>query len=133
MIDHCTLRDRMTVWGRTGASWAGLSGFLLGSAFSWIPGAGPHLAAGPWVRLVAALGGAIAFVGLSAADAALFGLGPTTNRVPWYEPAPTPGEPALVAGDSMGKVLHADQFFACANLSTSERHGRTRPAQDAHR
>ncbi len=46
-------------WGKEGAIWGGIGGFLTGLFFLWIPGFGPILAAGPIISsLAGALGGA---------------------------------------------------------------------------
>ena len=68
--------DRMKAWGKTGALWGGVCGFLVGSVFFWITGAGPVLVAGPIVAAIGgALGGAAIGCGLSGIRAGLFGLG----------------------------------------------------------
>ncbi len=54
-------------WGKEGAIWGGILGFLTGAFFLWIPGFGPLLAAGHIVPAIAgALGGA-AVVGSASA------------------------------------------------------------------
>jgi hypothetical protein len=50
VVGYYNTGDRMKVWGKTGAFWGGLWGFLFGSAFFWIPGLGPLLVAGPLDR-----------------------------------------------------------------------------------
>jgi uncharacterized membrane protein len=42
--------DRMKNWGKTGAFCRGFWGVLFGSAFFVVPGIGPILVAGPWLR-----------------------------------------------------------------------------------
>ena len=46
VIGYYNVGDRMKVWGKTGAFWGRLWGFLFGSAFFWIPGLGPLLVTG---------------------------------------------------------------------------------------
>jgi len=54
-------------WGKEGAIWGGIMGFLTGAFFLWIPGFGPLLAAGHIIPSIAgALGGA-AVVGSASA------------------------------------------------------------------
>jgi hypothetical protein len=78
----------MQVWGKTGAFWGGLCGFLFGSAFFWIPGLGPLLVAGPLVSwIVAALESAVVAGGLSALGADLYSLGIPKDSILRYETA----------------------------------------------
>ena len=54
-------------WGKEGAIWGGLLGFLTGAAFYWIPGFGPLLAAGHVLpSIVGALAGATTVGSVSA-------------------------------------------------------------------
>ena len=60
--------DRMKYWGKLGAFWGGLWGFLFGAAFFWVPGLGPLVVGGPLVSwMVGALEGAVAVGGLGVA------------------------------------------------------------------
>ena len=43
--------ERMMSWGKMGAFWGGLWGFLFGSAFFMIPGIGPVMIAGPLLHM----------------------------------------------------------------------------------
>ena len=47
VVGYYTTGDRMKAWGKTGVFWGGIWGMLFGSAFFFIPGIGPLLAAGP--------------------------------------------------------------------------------------
>ena len=40
VVGYYNTGDRVKAWGKTGAFWGGLWGFLVGSAFFWIPGIG---------------------------------------------------------------------------------------------
>lgn len=54
-------------WGKEGAIWGGIGGFLTGLFFSWVPGFGQLLAAGPIITsLAGALGGAATVGSVSA-------------------------------------------------------------------
>src|SRR6202161_3362435 len=65
-VGYYNTGDRMKYWGKTGAFWGGLWGMLFGSAFFFIPGIGPLLAAGPLVAwIVGGLEGAAAVRGVS--------------------------------------------------------------------
>ncbi len=64
--------DDILYWGKQGAFWGGLWGFLMGALFFWVPGFGPLIATGPIIAsLAGALGGA-AVVGSAAALVAWF-------------------------------------------------------------
>ncbi len=88
VVGYYNTGDRMKVWGKAGAFWGGLWGFLFGSAFFWIPGFGPLLVAGPLVSwIVGALEGAAVVGGLSAIGAGLYGLGIPKDSILRYEAA----------------------------------------------
>ena len=103
-VGYYNTGDRMKYWGKTGAFWGGLWGMLFGSAFFFIPGIGPLLAAGPLVGwIVGALEGAAVVGGLSAVGAGLVGIGipmPTS-------PAPTALNPPTTAAPSNAPTIHA--------------------------
>jgi hypothetical protein len=76
VVGYYNAGDRMKSWGKLGAFWGGLWGFLVGAAFFAIPGVGPVVVAGPLVAwIVGALEGAVVVGGLSAIGAGLFSLG----------------------------------------------------------
>jgi len=73
-------------WGKTGAFWGGLWGFLMGALFFWVPGFGPLVATGPVISSLAGLVGGAALVGsLSALTAWLVDLGMTEAEALRYE------------------------------------------------
>ncbi len=64
--------EDISYWGKQGAFWGALWGFLMGAFFFWVPGFGPLIAAGPVIAsLSGALGGA-AVVGSMTALVAWF-------------------------------------------------------------
>jgi hypothetical protein len=76
VVGYYTTCDRMSYWGKMGAFWGGFWGLLFGSAFFWIPGIGPLLAAGPVVAwIVAALEGGVVVGGISALGAGIYSIG----------------------------------------------------------
>src|SRR5665811_469280 len=76
VVGYYNTGDRMKYWGKLGAFWGGLWGWLFGSAMFFIPGVGPMMLAGPLVGwLVGALEGAVVVGGTSALGAALFSIG----------------------------------------------------------
>ena len=76
VVGYYNAGDRMKVWGKTGAFWGAIWGFLLGPAFFWIPGIGPLLVAGPMISwIIAGLESAITVGGMSAVGAGLCSIG----------------------------------------------------------
>jgi Heat induced stress protein YflT domain len=112
VVGYYNTGDRMKYWGKLGAFWGGLWGFLIGAAFFWIPGIGPVLVAGPLVAwLVAALEGAVLGGGLSALGAALFSIGIPRNSVLQYETSVGAGKFLLVAHGTEAEVGHAREIL----------------------
>lgn len=104
VVGYYNVGDRMKSWGKIGAFWGGIWGWLFGSAFFFIPGVGPLVFAGPvigWV--VGALEGAVIVGGMSALGAGLLSMGIPENSVLKYESA-----------------LKADKFVVIAHGSTAE-------------
>ncbi len=88
VVGYYNTGDRMRYWGKLGAFWGGLWGFLFGSAFFWIPGIGPLVVAGPLVSwIVGALEGATIYGGLNALGAALYSIGIPKDSILNYETA----------------------------------------------
>jgi uncharacterized membrane protein len=86
VVGYYNMGDRMKAWGKTGAFWGGLWGLMFGSAFFFIPGIGPLLAAGPLVGwIVGALESAAVVGGLSALGAGLYSIGIPKDSVIEYE------------------------------------------------
>jgi uncharacterized membrane protein len=85
-VGYYNTGDRMKYWGKTGAFWGGFWGLLFGSAFFFIPGIGPVLAAGPVVAwIVGALESAALVGGVSAIGAGLYSIGIPKDSVVQYE------------------------------------------------
>lgn len=88
VVGYYNTSDRMKSWGKVGAFWGGIWGWLFGSAFFFVPGIGPLLFAGPIIGwMVAALEGAVIFGSLSALGAALASIGIPENSILKYETA----------------------------------------------
>jgi uncharacterized membrane protein len=112
VVGYYNTSDRMKYWGKLGAFWGGLWGFLIGAAFFWIPGIGPVLVAGPLVAwIVAALEGAVLGGGLSALGAALFSIGIPRNSVLQYERSLEAGKFLLVAHGTEEEVGRAREIL----------------------
>ncbi len=123
VIGYYNTGDRIKVWGKTGAFWGGLWGFLVGSAFFWIPGIGPLLVGGPLVGwIVGALEGAIVVGGLSAFGAGLYGLGIPEDSILRYETALQIGKFVLIVNGSAGDTIHAKEILNHTKPDTLEHH-----------
>ena len=123
VIGYYNVGDRMKVWGKTGAFWGGLWGFLVGSAFFWIPGVGPLLVGGPLVGwIVGALEGAIVVGGLSALGAGLYGLGIPEDSILRYETALKTGKFVLIVHGSIEDTTHAKEILNHTEPETLELH-----------
>jgi hypothetical protein len=121
IVGYYNTGDRMRYWGKLGAFWGGLWGFLFGSAFFFIPGIGPVLVAGPLVSwIVGALEGAAITGGLSALGAALYGIGIPKNSVLEYETALKSDKFLVIAHGTAADVTKAKEIL-----------GRTDPAKIA--
>jgi hypothetical protein len=113
----------MKYWGKLGAFWGGIWGFLLGSAFFWIPGLGPLVVAGPLVSwIVGALEGAAVVGGLSALGAALYSIGIPKDSVVKYETAIKSGKYLLVAHGTLADVSRAREILHATGPEESTVH-----------
>jgi len=123
VVGYYNAGDRMKAWGKTGAFWGGLWGFLLGSAFFWIPGLGPLLVAGPLVNwVVGALEGAVVVGGLSAIGAGIYSLGIPKNSILQYETALKTGKFVLIAHGSFNDATQAKEILDHTSADTLEHH-----------
>ena len=123
VVGYYNIGDRMKAWGKTGAFWGGLWGFLFGSAFFWIPGLGQVLVAGPLVSwIVGALEGAIVVGGLSAVGAGLYSLGIPKDSILRYETALKTGKFVLIAHGSIEDITHAKEILNRTGSETLEHH-----------
>ena len=115
--------ERMKVWGKSGAFWGGLWGFLVGSGFFWIPGLGPLLVAGPLVSwIIGALEGAVVIGGLSALGAGLYSLGIPKDSILQYETALKTGKFLLIAHGSMEDTCQAKAILNHTKTEALEHH-----------
>jgi hypothetical protein len=112
VVGYYNAGDRMKYWGKLGAFWGGLWGFLFGSAFFWVPGIGPLVVAGPLVSwIVGALEGAAVMGGLSALGAALYSIGIPKDSVLQYEAALKSDKFLLVAHGTADEVGRAKSIL----------------------
>lgn len=106
VVGYYNTGDRVAAWGKFGAFWGGLWGFLFGSALFFIPGVGPILIGGPLVAwIVGALEGAIVVGGMSVLGAALYSVGIPKDSILEYE-----------------TQIKADKFLIVAHGTSEELH-----------
>ena len=123
VIGYYNTGDRIKAWGKTGAFWGGIWGFLVGSAFFWVPGVGPLLIGGPLVGwIVGALEGAVVVGSLSALGASLYGLGIPEDSILRYETALRIGKFVLIVNGSAEDTMHAKDILNHTKPDTLEHH-----------
>jgi hypothetical protein len=123
VVGYCNAGDRMKYWGKMGAFWGGIWGWLFGSAFFLIPGIGPLLVAGPLVGwIVGALEGAVVVGGLSAIGAGLYGLGIPKDSILQYETALKTGKFVLIAHGTAEEATRAREIINRTNPEALEEH-----------
>ena len=127
VVGYYNTGDRMQAWGKVGAFWGGLWGFLFGSAFFAIPGLGPVLVAGPLVSwIVGALEGAILLGGLSAVGAGLYSLGIPKDSILQYEAAIKNDKFVLIVHGSKSDTTHAQDILDRTQPENLDHHPITR-------
>jgi uncharacterized membrane protein len=113
--------ERMSTWGKFGAFWGAIWGFLVGSAFFFIPGIGPVLVGGPLVVwIVGALEGAVLVGGLSAIGGALTGIGIPRDSVLMYEDEIRAEKFVVVAHGTSQEVEKAKQILSTSGATRSD-------------
>ena len=123
VVGYYNTGDRMRVWGQTGAFWGGLWGFMLGSAFFWVPGIGPLMVAGPLVSwIVGALEGALIGGGLSAVGAGLYSLGIPRDSILNYETALKTGKFVLSASGTEAETAEAQSILSRTSPESLDSH-----------
>ena len=123
VVGYYNTGDRMKAWGKIGAFWGGLWGYLFGAAFFIIPGIGPIAIAGPIVSaLVSALEGAVVVGGVSALGAGLFSIGIPKDSVLQYESALKADKFLLIAHGSQAEVSKAKDIVAATGATQTATH-----------
>ena len=123
VVGYYNSGDRMRHWGKLGAFWGGLWGFLFGSGFFLIPGIGPVLVAGHLLTyIVGALEGAVIYGGLSVLGAGLYGMGIPKDSIVEYETALRTDKFLLVAHGTVEEVLRAKEILEQSGLGTVHLH-----------
>ncbi len=132
VVGYYNTSDRMKYWGKAGAFWGGIWGWLFGSAFFFIPGIGPMLFAGPVVSMiVGALEGAVIMGGLSALGAGLYSMGIPRNSVLQYETALKSGKYVVIAHGSAEEASRAHEIIGRTNPESVEEHEPSIAAREA--
>ncbi|NDU92314.1 MAG: DUF1269 domain-containing protein [Ferrovum sp.] len=112
VVGYYNMGDRMKVWGKLGAFWGGLWGFVFGSAFFFIPGIGPLVVLGPLVGwVVGALEGAVVVGGLSALGAGLYSIGIPKDSIVQYEAALKSDKFLIIAHGTAEEVAKAKSIL----------------------
>jgi hypothetical protein len=100
--------DRMRYWGKLGAFWGGLWGWLFGAGMFLIPGIGHILVLGPLVGwIVGALEGATVGAGAGVLGAALVGAGIPKDSVVKYQTAIGAGKFVVTVNGSAADLERA--------------------------
>src|SRR5271169_7153598 len=123
VVGYYTTGERMKYWGKNGAFWGGIWGLLFGSAFFFVPGIGPFVAAGPIVAwIVGALEGAAVVGGISAIGAGLYSIGIPKQSILQYETSLKAGKFMLVAHGTAEEVTRAKAILLAAGASETNLH-----------
>jgi len=123
VVGYYNAGDRMKYWGKLGAFWGGLWGFLFGAAFFWVPGIGPIAVAGPLASwIVGALEGAVAVGGMSAVGAGLYSIGIPKDSIVRYESAIGAGKFVLIAHGTRDDVARAREILGEASTELLDEH-----------
>lgn len=132
VVGYYNSGDRIKYWGKNGAFWGAIWGWLFGAAFFFIPGLGPMLIAGPLVSgIVGALEGAVVVGGLSALGAALYSIGIPKNSVLDYEAALKAEKFLLLVHGTAEEVARAKEVLQSQTAATQtdmHLHGTAMPA-----
>ena len=116
VVGYYNTGDRVKYWGKLGAFWGGLWGFLFGSAFFFIPGIGPIVVGGPLVSwIIGALEGAVIVGGMSTVGAALYSIGIPRDSVLKYETSLKSNKFVLVAHGTDEEAEKAKKILETTN------------------
>jgi uncharacterized membrane protein len=123
VVGYYNTGDRIKYWGKLGAFWGGIWGFLFGSALFFIPGLGPIVVGGPLVAwIIGALEGAVVIGGLSAIGAALYSMGIPKGSVLKYETSLKSNKFLLVAHGTREEVEKAKKILDTTSATETTIH-----------
>jgi hypothetical protein len=110
IVGYYIAGNRMKYWGRMGAFWDGVCGFLSGAAFFLVPGIGPVLMTGPLVAgFVDGLEGPAASRGFGAVGTGLSRLGIPGDSILRYEAELCANRLLLIAHGEPEELLRAKE------------------------
>ncbi|MDR3601850.1 MAG: permease [Desulfosporosinus sp.] len=116
VVGYYNTGDRVKYWGKLGAFWGGLWGFLFGSAFFFVPGIGPLVVGGPLVSwIIGALEGAAIVGGLNAFGAALYSIGIPKDSILKYETSLKSDKFLLIVHGTREEVEKAKEILEATN------------------
>jgi hypothetical protein len=129
VVGYYNAGDRIRYWGKLGAFWGGMWGFVFGSAFFLVPGIGPLVVGGPLVGwIVGALEGAVLTGGLSALGAGLYSLGIPKDSILNYETAIKSDKFVVVAHGTAEEVAKAHDILQTTASQDVQKHTLTASA-----
>ena len=115
--------DRVKFWGKRGAFWGGLWGWLFGGVFMFIPVVGHVVVLGYLASMaIAAVEGAVVVGGLSALGAALYSSGIPKDSVIAYETAIKADGFLVTAHGSGEEMARAKAILATLGASRVDQH-----------
>jgi len=118
--------DRVKFWGKNGAFWGGLWGWLFGGVFLTIPVIGHVVILGYLAAMaISAIEGAVVVGGLSALGAALYSSGIPKDSVLAYETAMTADNFLVLARGPAEEMARARAILGTANASSVDTHETT--------
>ena len=124
--------DRMKFWGRRGAFWGGLWGWLFGGVFMFIPVIGHVVVLGYLASMVvAAVEGAVVVGGLSALGAALYSSGIPKDSVLSYETAIKADNFLVAAHGPAEEMARAKEILGTLGASRVDLHQSATPPDSA--
>lgn len=123
VVGYYNTGDRVKYWGKLGAFWGGVWGFLFGSAFFFVPGIGPLVVGGPLVAwIIGALEGAVIIGGLNAFGAALYSIGIPKDSILKYETSLKSNKFLLIAHGTLEEVEKAKKILETADCTETSLH-----------
>lgn len=124
--------DRIKFWGKYGAFWGGLWGWLIGGLFLTIPFVGHVIVLGYLTTMaISAVEGAIVVGGLSALGAALYSIGIPKDSVIQYESALKADSFLVMAHGAAEEMARAKAILQTFNPSRIDQHEGAQVAQSA--
>ncbi len=124
VVGFYNIGDRIKFWGRRGAFWGGLWGFILGGLFLTIPILGHVIVLGYLAAtMVSAVEGAVVVGGLSSLSAALYSHRNTEEQRRQYETDVKADGFLVMAHGTSEEVARAQAILETVNPSRVDVHG----------